>query len=40
MPLADVLTNILAIIIFLGGPLVPLLYLAVRVGHWHDENAD
>ncbi len=36
----DLLINLLTVIIFFGGPILPLLILAIQIGHWHDENAD
>lgn len=40
MPLVDLLSNILAIIIFLGGPIIPLLILAIQIARWHDQYAE
>lgn len=36
----ETLINFVAIVIFIGGPIVPLLYLAVQVDHWHKQNPD
>lgn len=40
MPLEQTIANIVIVIILLGGPIFPLLLLAVKVGQWHVENAD
>ncbi len=34
------LSNILAVIIYFGGPIIPLLLLTIEVGKWHQENRD
>ncbi len=36
----EVLSNVLSIIIFIGGPIIPLLLLAIAIGHWHKLNLD
>lgn len=36
----DALLNVIGIILFIGAPLIPLLYIAIEVEHWHDLNAD
>ena len=40
MVTAEVLTNVLNIVIFIGGPVIPLLLLAIAIGHWHTLNLD
>ncbi|MBX3082690.1 MAG: hypothetical protein KF716_13715 [Anaerolineae bacterium] len=40
MPFEQTIANIVIVIILLGGPIFPLLLLAVEVGHWHEENED
>jgi hypothetical protein len=32
--------NVLAVVIFIGGPILPLLLLATEIGRWHDANQD
>lgn len=34
------LSNILSIIILLGGPILPLLFLVTEVGRWYARNQD
>jgi hypothetical protein len=40
MPFEQVVTNVVIVIILLGGPIFPLLLLAVEVGRWHEANGD
>ena len=40
MAIEAVLTNILIAILFIGGPLLPLLLLATEVDRWHKTNGD
>ena len=40
MPFEQVVANVVIVIILLGGPIFPLLLLAVQVGRWHEENID
>ena len=32
--------NIVNIMVFVGGPIIPLLIIAIWVGRWHDANQD
>ncbi len=34
------ISQILQVVIILGGPLVPLLILAIEIGRWHDRHDD
>ena len=40
MTLDPVLSNILIAILFIGGPLLPLLLLATEIDRWHGMHAD
>ena len=40
MSVAEVLSVVLGVIIFIGGPIVPLLILAIEIGRWHKLNPD
>ncbi len=33
-------SQFLQVFIFIGGPILPLLILAVEVGRWHERNQD
>jgi hypothetical protein len=32
--------NIVSILVYFGGPIIPLLLLAILVGRWHSANDD
>jgi len=34
------LSNLLTIIVFIGGPIIPLLFLALRADAWYAETVD
>jgi hypothetical protein len=36
----ETVINVVAIVVFLGGPLVPLLYLVTEIDHWHASVRD
>jgi hypothetical protein len=36
----EVFGNVLSIIIFIGGPIIPLLLLSIAIGDWHKLNLD
>jgi hypothetical protein len=36
----QILINTVAVILYIGGPVIPLIILAIRVGRWHDRNPD
>lgn len=40
MPLEQMISNIVTVIIMLGGPIFPLLVLAAEIGRWHADNPD
>lgn len=40
MTIAQTLSVVLQVIIFIGGPIVPLLILAIEIGRWHKLNPD
>ncbi|MCC6975823.1 MAG: hypothetical protein IT322_17585 [Anaerolineae bacterium] len=37
MSFTDMLSNIVAVIIFIGGPIIPLLFIAFQVADWHHQ---
>ncbi len=40
LPSEQVIQNILSIALYIGGPIIPLLLLAVMIGNWHKANLD
>lgn len=40
MTVAEILSVSLGVIIFIGGPIIPLLILAIKIGEWHKLNPD
>jgi hypothetical protein len=38
--IGQMLTNTIAVILYLGVPVIPLIILAIKVGQWHEDNAD
>jgi hypothetical protein len=38
--MGDLLINIIVVLIFFGGPLLPLFMIAGEVGRWHERNQD
>ncbi len=40
LPSEQVVQNILSIVLYIGGPIIPLLVLAVMIGNWHKANLD
>ncbi len=40
LPSEQVVQNILSIALYIGGPIIPLLLLAVMIGNWHKANRD
>jgi len=36
----NMISNILAVILYIGGPILPLMLLTLEVGKWHQENLD
>jgi hypothetical protein len=39
-PSEQIIQNILSITLYIGGPIIPLLLLAVMIGNWHKANRD
>jgi hypothetical protein len=35
MPLEQLIANVANVLLFVGGPIIPLLLLAVQIGRWH-----
>lgn len=35
-----VLSNLITIIVFIGGPIIPLLFIALRADTWYSETVD
>ncbi len=40
LPSEQVVQNILSITLYIGGPIIPLMVLAVMIGNWHRVNRD
>ncbi len=40
MTISPVLLNILSAILFIGGPVLPLLLLATEIDRWHKAHGD
>ncbi len=40
MPLEQLIGNVASVLLYVGGPVIPLLILAVQIGRWHQANPD
>lgn len=40
MEITQTLSNIISVVIFIGGPIIPLLILAIKIGGWHNSNPE
>ncbi len=40
MELNHLIGNIASILLYVGLPLLPILFVAIQIGRWHDANRD
>jgi hypothetical protein len=38
MHVEQLIGNVAQILLYIGGPVIPLLLLAIQIGRWHDAN--
>lgn len=36
----ELLAQFIIVLLYIGGPLIPLLYLTINISQWHRENGD
>jgi hypothetical protein len=40
MNVGQIIGNVAAVLLYIGGPVLPLLLLAVKIGRWHNTHPE